>query len=722
MNLNLCVISRATRPWRTGSRRSILWLLILLLGGGFANRLVAQVPAPLRVEVETEGDRRGNCCQVVEGDSIRVFLTAKDGRTGDPAVEVRWRLYAKPCDGGHFDVLPIQESSTWVQAGDPERALEIPAPDDWVVQTTNRCLSLVVDFPGLVAPATRYEWTYTLLGNETRFPEGVTAWMPDFTSFTGVPFVAAPDGSAYFIRDLSDYPPSGTVVRLQPDLSPDPSFQPQLPAGFQVYGLEALPDGGVVVVGSPAPDVTTLMKLDIQGTRDRTFQPEGLTNGVSTVKADASGRLYVSDVRRLLRLRTDGTIDPDFAAPSFSGWIGEVWAQGDHVYVGGDFKTVAGLAATHVAVFRLHAVTGIDPSFSLSLATNQSSISQLVETTDGKVITYGRPLLRTYSGGGQLLSESIVDGSWSCGFPLTCDGGNSYHWSWGSLARLDGGMVVGSSKDSDCDLGGCRRSVRLESFETGNPSSDATRTIPNLKSSATGRLVSAGNFLWAEERGENRIRFRRYRFYPPTADSFGFLESKEFITPASPWGDRGTIRRFGNSERRVELRLRVQLLETDSTLGFEPFTTSVVMEPGDVAKPILLPAAFRPSPNSVSRLRAELLPANGVTVDGSGSIEFFVAGVEPSPNKPVLAVHKFRDGPWLQRVLVTLSGPAGRYTIQISPDGLNWWARGNWDGNTDNILLGSDHFAGVAESNLLTHPWFIDNEPGMLLFRVVRAP
>lgn len=712
MNLNKCAGSKSWHPLWISSRLGILWLLVILLGGGFADRILAQTPAPLRVGVE--GDRTGNCCQVTEGDSIRVFLTANDGQPGDPAVEVRWRLYANPCDGGLFDVVPIQEGFVSVQVGDPERAVEVPAPDDWVLQTTNRCLSLVVDFPGLVAPAPRYEWGYTLLDNETRFPEGVTPWMPDFTSFTGGPFVAAPDGSAYFVRDLSDYPPSGTVVRLRPDLSPDPSFQAQLPVGFQAYHLEALPDGGVVVWGG-----WTLLKLDSHGIQDRAFQPEGLTNGVSRVKADASGRLYVSDIRRLLRLRTDGTMDPDFAEPSFSGWIWDVWIQGDHVYVGGEFKTVAGLAATNVAVFRLDAMTGIDPTFSLSLATNQSSISQLVETADGKVITYGRPLLRTYSGGGRLLSENEVDRCWVSLFGLPCNG---YDWSWGSLARLAGGMVVGSSESSDCNLGVCQISVRLESFETGNASSDAAQTIPSLNPAATGRLVASGSFLWAEERGENRIRFRRYRLSPPPSDSFGFLESKEFITPAPSSRDRGILRRFGNSERRVELPLIVRLLETDSTVGFEPFTTSVVMEPGDVEKPIPLPATFRPSPNSVSRLRAELLPTDGVTVDGAGGIEFFVAGVEPTPSEPVLSVHQFEDGPWLQRVLVMLSGPAGSYTIQVSPDGLNWWARGAWDGSTERILLGSDHYAGVAEYNLLTHPRFSDEGSGMFLLRVVPAP
>lgn len=506
-------------------------------------------------------------------------------------------------------------------------------------------------------------------------------------------------------------------------MSPDPSFQAQLPVGFQAYHLEALPDGGVLVSGSFAPDVTSLLKLNTQGIRDRTFQPEGLTNGVGIVKADASGRLFVSDRRRILRLLADGKIDPDFAIPSVSG---SIWVQGDHVYVGGQFKTVAGLAATNVAVFRLHAITGIDPSFSLSLTTNQTSISQLVETGDGKIIAYGYPLLRTYSGGGQLLSERKVD-RYDHSQPCLCSGGGySSESSWGSLARLNGGTVLGGYEYTWCSWwevgGGCERSVRLESIETGNVPSDATRMLPILNSAATGRLVSAGSFLWAEERGENRLRFRRYRLSPPPSDSFGFLESKEFITPAPSHRDRGTIRRFGSSERRVELRLRVRLLETDSTVGLEPFTTSVVMEPGDVEKPIPLPATFRPSPNSVSRLRAELLPTDGVTVDGAGSIEFFVAGVEPTPSEPVLAVHKFGDGPWLQRVLVMLRGPAGSYTIQVSPDGLNWWAKGARDGSTDRIVLGSDHFAGVAEYNLLTHPWLSDEGSGMFLYRVVQRP
>ena len=699
-------------------------MLTLLLGVGMVEMASAQIVAPLRVLAEAEADSTGTCCEVGEGDPIRIILTPIGGRAGDPAVEVRWRLYAASCDFGTRDANPIQEGFATVQSGDPERLLEIPTPDDWALQSTNRCLWVAVDFPGLADPAPGYGWGYTLLDNEARFPEGVTPWFADVGASSGyiVPFVAAPDGSAYLIRDLSDST-SGTLVRLRPDLSPDPSFRAQLPGGFHAYDLEALPDGGVAVW-----DNRTLLKLNSQGARDQTFQPEGLTHGVGAVKSDDSGRLYVSDSRRLLRLRADGTMDPDFISPSFTGWISKIWTQGEHVYCGGEFKAVAGLAATHVAVFRLHAVTGADPSFSLSLATNQSWISQLVETTDGKVIAYGNPLLRIFSGGGQLLSETKVDRfeSTTC----LCPGGSSFQWSWGSLALINEGRVVGSSEYMGCSWGdggggGCQRFIGLESIEFGNVPQDATRIIPSLNAAATGRLVSAGDFLWVEEKGENRIRFRRYRVTPPPQDSFGFVESKESVTPALPHQDRGTIRRFGNSERRVELRLMVRQLETDSTVGFEPFTTSVVMEPGDVAKPIPLPKGFQPSPNSLSRLRAELLPTDGATVDGAGSLEFLVAGVEDSPSKPVLAVHRVEDGPWLQRVLVTLNAPDGTYTLQASYDGREWWevdADTRTDWSIERIQVGSDHFAPVAEVNLMVDPWSADQGNGMLLFRVVGFP
>ena len=675
--------------------------------------------------MEAEADRTGTCCQVAEGDPIRILLTAIDGSSGDPAVEVRWRLFANPCDGAPLDANPIQEGSTLVQAGDPERILEVPSPDDWALQTTNRCLRLTVDFPGLAAPESRYEWLYTLLDNEARFPEGVTAWFPDLSATFGygVPFVAAPDGSAFALRDLSDYP-SGTLVRLRSDLSIDPQFHARLPEGFQIYDLEVLPNGGVVVWGNRGLDGTTLLKLNTQGVQDRTFQPEGLTNGVSVVRSDASGRLYVSDSRRLFRLRADGTIDPTFTALPFTGWLSTLRVQGEQVYVGGKFDTVAGLIATNVAVFRLHAVTGIDPNFSPALATNQSwGVSQVVETSDGRVITYGYPVLRVYSREGRLLSERTVDYVLHSNGPL--GGGQNAEGSWGSLARLDGGMVVGGSWSSYCNGPSCQRSVSLESLDTGNAPSDSTRTIPSLNSAATGRLVSSGNFLWAEEKRENRIRFRRYQVAPVPGDSFGFKESKEFVTAALSHQNRGTIRRFGNSERRVELRLRVRLIETDSTVGFEPFTTSVVMEPGDVEKAIPLPPTFRPSATSVSQLRAELLPAEGVTVDGAGSLEFFVAGVEPSPSEPVLAVHQVKDGPWFQRVLVTLSAPEGSYTIRASQDGRTWWEL-DWDKSThwstEKIPVGSDHFAGVAELSLLTDPWGFNNEDAMYLLQVIRAP
>lgn len=64
MTLNPCAVSRAARPLWTDSRWGILWILILLLGGGFGDRIVAQSPAPLRVGGATERDRTGNRYQV----------------------------------------------------------------------------------------------------------------------------------------------------------------------------------------------------------------------------------------------------------------------------------------------------------------------------------------------------------------------------------------------------------------------------------------------------------------------------------------------------------------------------------------------------------------------------------------------------------------------------------------------------------------------------------
>lgn len=134
------------------------------------------------------------------------------------------------------------------------------------------------------------------------------------------------------------------LLRLQADGSIDPSFTSGVDEGAFIQSAQVLPDGRVVVKFTPTPFgeylVSDWTRLRPDGSRDDTFNPPSSPNqNTSSYSAvSPAGEIlivnYTTDgqPRPLIRLRTDGSLDPDFhpsiIPDSFLGFL-----PGGHVLV-----------------------------------------------------------------------------------------------------------------------------------------------------------------------------------------------------------------------------------------------------------------------------------------------------------------------------------------------------------------------------------------------------
>lgn len=203
--------------------------------------------------------------------------------------------------------------------------------------------------------------------------------------------------------------PRNRLARLLPDGSVDPGFQsPFLPTNtVSIVALQ--PDDKVIVAGNFRDVAGTprdgLVRLNPDGSVDPVFQPAtGSTNRVSRALLQPDGRLIVvvngvtgtgfqSGPQRLLRLNGDGSLDTAFDVQfSFPGFpfnsvLTGLALQGDgRIVVSGRFLRVNGIARASVA--RLRPDGRLDECFELGLAAEATVLA--VETEpDGGVLVGG---------------------------------------------------------------------------------------------------------------------------------------------------------------------------------------------------------------------------------------------------------------------------------------------------------------------------------------------
>jgi uncharacterized delta-60 repeat protein len=216
------------------------------------------------------------------------------------------------------------------------------------------------------------------------------------------------------------------IVRLNPDGTPDQTFDPGLLAKYYIKSIALQPDGKILVGGdvinvngSVRPG---LIRLNADGSPDATFTAPALLNlmpHVMVVLGDGKllvgGMSYKSSPNTyLFRLNSDGSVDNSFNAGT--GPNGPVNAlrvgPNGKILLGGFFSHVNGTA--RVGVARLNADGTVDPSLEVGpfrSTTYFQDVNALALQADGKVVIGGKFRTPAILAGGQVLapkSEGIV--------------------------------------------------------------------------------------------------------------------------------------------------------------------------------------------------------------------------------------------------------------------------------------------------------------------------
>ena len=163
---------------------------------------------------------------------------------------------------------------------------------------------------------------------------------------------------------------TGSVARLDPDGSLDPSFQLFDPQFFgTAYSLALQPDGKILV-GNTGP----FARLNSDGSLDATFPSEEPDGWVTNMALQADGKVVIAGFfgavgstprSRIARLNTDGTNDPTFdpgTGINSNYDVMPVVLQPDgKVLVGGAFSTFNDIPRN--GMVRINANGSLDPSF-----------------------------------------------------------------------------------------------------------------------------------------------------------------------------------------------------------------------------------------------------------------------------------------------------------------------------------------------------------------------
>ena len=317
---------------------------------------------------------------------------------------------------------------------------------------------------------------------------------------------------------------TGRLVRLDATGAMDVAFGQNVGIGSNVFRIKNLPNGqyllgaigGSVTVG--ATSRVELLRLNANGTPDNGFDPgtgPDFTNDYGYVQGydvQADGKVVVvgyfnsysgAAAGGVVRLNTDGSVDPGFSAGSgvlstsnqFASAYTVVVLPTGKILVGGDFETFNGTPAP--GIVRLNANGSLDATFAPPLLAG-SLVEGLTLQPDGKVLVNGYLLSTGTPGSGPGLVRLLTTGALDNTFAVS-----SSQFPVGSISTTFSGEAVRLQADGKVVVAGyfttgpANGLARLTSTGTldnsfqfnGNPNS-----VPSsISLDATGGVV-IGNF------------------------------------------------------------------------------------------------------------------------------------------------------------------------------------------------------------------------------------
>lgn len=194
------------------------------------------------------------------------------------------------------------------------------------------------------------------------------------------------------------------IVRLNTDGTLDTTFNPGMGFNNNVNTITLQSDGKIIAGGNftnfDGNQVNRIVRLNSNGSIDTSFNAgTGLNQSVKSIRLQSDGKIIIGgefitcngmSKKRIVRLNTDGTIDPSFeVGTGFNGLVYEIKIQLD-----GKIIAVGGFSnyndnAIGVGIVRLNANGSIDHSFYSGSGFNSTFMFSVSTQSNGKIIVGG---------------------------------------------------------------------------------------------------------------------------------------------------------------------------------------------------------------------------------------------------------------------------------------------------------------------------------------------
>ncbi|MBK8813869.1 MAG: VCBS repeat-containing protein [Acidobacteria bacterium] len=192
---------------------------------------------------------------------------------------------------------------------------------------------------------------------------------------------------------------SNRIVRLTQLGQVDITFAANVDYLIDVIAVQ---QDGKILIGGAFENVggqprTGLARLNANGTLDTTFNPvlNGIVHEVSDIKIDRAGKILVGGSfagvngngrANLVRLNSDGTLDPTFTAAVIDGTVLSIqFDTNDNIFIAGRFGNVDGLPRAYIAMLN---TSGSVNSLFQNTAANENIQSMNIRD-DGKILVGG---------------------------------------------------------------------------------------------------------------------------------------------------------------------------------------------------------------------------------------------------------------------------------------------------------------------------------------------
>ena len=192
------------------------------------------------------------------------------------------------------------------------------------------------------------------------------------------------------------------IAQLNTDGTLDTSFSVGSGTNFPILAVAIQSDGKIIIGGGftnyNGTNVNRILRLNTDGTIDTTFVVgTGVENSISTINIQTNGKIIIggefttyngTPINRLARLNTDGTLDTSFnvgTGVNNAIWCSKIQTDGKLI-IGGLFTMYNGTSMNYIA--RLNSDGSIDTSFSIGIGAN-NGIRSLAYQFNDKVIFGG---------------------------------------------------------------------------------------------------------------------------------------------------------------------------------------------------------------------------------------------------------------------------------------------------------------------------------------------